>query len=376
MMRFRHEMAELLGEKVGPDDSGDVYNAGGLASYYTGPKELFPGKGKFGHLDRLLPVIRWYDPAYYFNPENFHPGSTVTGEFTNEQCVTCHTAENPGIVTQWRQSQHGTPPEGKEVVGCGVCHSGPEQYEYEMYMQSYHGMIYQGEGQNWDWTKPLNAKNYVVPTCAYCHMQDGEHNVTKTSTVYTFMGTSLVDRGAYRYKATRDAWINTCKGCHSPRFARDHLVAMDEAVQLSFTKYREAMGILMALYADNLIDPMPIDLAPDSRGHNVFSLMPGKGEMRKYNVSNIERLTYEMLVDIIGAIFKEKAHNTYYSPIYGYWEWAQDRWLIQIKDEASKLKRFAEIEEKLGIKHTAYSFWKHGEYTDMLLGWKRKEWEK
>ena len=49
-MRFRHEMAELLGEKVGPDDSGDVYTAGGLAGYYTGTKELFPGKGKFGQL--------------------------------------------------------------------------------------------------------------------------------------------------------------------------------------------------------------------------------------------------------------------------------------------------------------------------------------
>lgn len=243
-------------------------------------------------------------------------------------------------------------------------------------MQSYHGMVYQGEGQTWDWTKPLNAKNYVVPTCAYCHMPEGEHNVTRMSTVYTSMGTSLVDRGAYRYKEARDAWINTCKGCHSPRFARDHLEAMDEAVKLSFTKYREAMVILMALYSDSLIDPMPSDLAPDSRGHNIFSLLPGKGEMRKYNVSNIERLTYEMLVDIIGAIYKAKAHNAYYSPIYGYWEWAQDRWLVQIKDEASKLKRFAAIEEKLGIKHTAYPFWKHGEYTDMSLGWKRKEWGK
>src|SRR3989304_2386164 len=67
-MRFRHDMADLLGEKVGPDDSGDVYNAGGLAGYYTGPKELFPGKGKLGELYRFLPVIRWYDPAYYFNP--------------------------------------------------------------------------------------------------------------------------------------------------------------------------------------------------------------------------------------------------------------------------------------------------------------------
>jgi hydroxylamine dehydrogenase len=80
-----------------------------------------------------------------------------------------------------------------------------------------------------------------------------------------------------------------------------------------------------------------------------------------------------MLVDIIDGIFKAKAHNAYYSPVYGYWEWAQDRWLIMVKDEASKLKRFAEIEEKIGIKHRAYSFWGQGESTDLLLGWKRKE---
>ena len=240
-------------------------------------------------------------------------------------------------------------------------------------MQSYHGMIFQGEGQTWDWTKPLNAGNYTVPTCAYCHMPKGDHNVISSSTVYTFMGTSLVDRGADKYRATRDAWIAVCKDCHSPRFARDHLEAMDEAVKLSFVKYREAMRIVMDLYNHNLMDPMPADLAPDSTGHSVFSLLPGKGEVRKYNVSNIERLAYEMLVDIIDGIFKAKSHNAYYSPVYGYWEWAQDRWLIQIKDEASKLKRFAEIEKKIGIEHRAYSFWKHGEYTDLLLGWKRKE---
>ena len=121
-MAFRHEMAGLLGEKVGPDSSGDVYHAGGLAAYYTGPKELFPGKGKFGHLYKFLPVIRWYDPAHYFNTNGFHPGSPVNGEFTNEQCVACHNAENPGIVAQWRQSKHGAPPAGKEVVGCDRCH--------------------------------------------------------------------------------------------------------------------------------------------------------------------------------------------------------------------------------------------------------------
>ncbi len=465
-MKFQYKMAELLGEKVGPDDSGNVYHAGGLSSYYTGPEKLFPGKGKYGYLYNFLPLIRWYDPTFYYNNDAFHPGSTVDGEFANRECVSCHMVENPGIVTQWKQSKHAAPSGGKDIVGCdkchgknhkkiimpgydlcgechekqlkghreggqgshahayhfelidlgcqiekpaeetaaclgchaienrcdgchtrhrfstaearkptscAVCHSGPEQYEYEMYMQSYHGMIYQGEGQTWDWSKPLNAENYTVPTCAYCHMPKGDHNVISTSTVYTYMGTSLVDRGAKKYKATRGAWITVCKDCHSSRFARDHLEAMDEAVKLSFAKYREAMRIVMDLYNYNLIDPMPVDLAPDSTGHNVFSLLPGKGEVRKYNVSNIERLTYEMLVDIIDAIYKAKSHNAYYSPVYGYWEWAQDRWLLQIKDEASKLKRFAEIEEKLGIKHQAYSFWKHGEYTDLLLGWQRKK---
>jgi hydroxylamine dehydrogenase len=147
---------------------------------------------------------------------------------------------------------------------------------------------------------------------------------------------------------------------------------MDEGVKLSFTKYREAMAIIVDLLKEGLLDPMPQDLAPDWNGRHTFSLFPD-GYTRKYNVSEIERLTYELLVDITDAIYKAKAHGAVYSPIYGYWEWAQDRWLIKIKAEASRLRRLAEVEERLGIRHMAYSFWGHGEYTDMYLGWRRKE---
>ena len=121
-MKFQYEMAELLGERVGPDDSGNVYHAGGLSSFYTGPEKLFPGKGTFGHLFNFLPVVRWYDPASYYNSDTFHPGSTVEGEFTNTQCVTCHMVESPGIVTQWKQSRHAEPSGGKDIVGCDRCH--------------------------------------------------------------------------------------------------------------------------------------------------------------------------------------------------------------------------------------------------------------
>ncbi|OHB86788.1 MAG: hypothetical protein A3C38_05980 [Planctomycetes bacterium RIFCSPHIGHO2_02_FULL_50_42] len=466
---FQGEMAELMGQKAGPDNSGEVYHLGGLEAYYTGPKELFPGKGRYGELYSFLPLIRWYDPDYYYNSKDFRPKNSLDGWYKNDQCVVCHEVENPGIVEQWRRSKHASPAEGKEVVGCdkchgnnhaelimpsyntcgqchpqqlkghrsggqgshahaysvdlceqgcqiekpaeevagcltchaiaenrcdgchsrhefsvtearktgscAVCHSGPEQYEYEMYVQSYHGQIYQNESYYWDWTKPLNAKNYKVPTCAYCHMNNGEHNVRKSSTVYTYMGTSLVDRGAPRYKEIRDQWVSLCKGCHSPRFARDQLTAMDDVVKLSFAKYREAMALVVDLYKEGLLDPMPADLAPDWTGGHSLSLLPG-GAVRKYNISEIERLTYELLVDITDAIYKAKAHGAVYSPIYGYWEWAQDRWLVQIKNEASRLRRIAAIEKKLGIDHTTYDFWKHGEYTDMYLGWKRKDVEK
>ena len=121
-LKFQYEMAKLLGERVGPDDSGNVHHAGGLSSFYTGPEKLFPGKGKYGHLYNFLPLIRWYDPAYYYNSDTFHPGSTVDGEFTNKECVTCHMVESPGIVAQWKQSKHAEPSDGKDIVGCGRCH--------------------------------------------------------------------------------------------------------------------------------------------------------------------------------------------------------------------------------------------------------------
>jgi len=451
-------VSELTGEKIGPDNSGDLYHAG-LTATYTPPEKLLPGEGKFGKLFGFLPLVRWYDPDHYYTPTD-----AIAGQFTHEECVMCHTVQTPGIVAQWKQSKHAAPPEGEEVVGCdkchgsnhqqlhmpswkhcgechpeqkeghrggklashayafhvstiestwqiskpaaevtgcmqchgivenrcdgchtrhdfsiaearkpnncGICHTGLDHYEYEMYKQSYHGMIYESQQHNWDWSKPMKPENYKVPTCAYCHMKDGEHNAQKFSTINSHMGTSLVDRGAPRYKETRQDWINTCKGCHSPRFAKDQLEAMDEAVKVSFTKWREAMKIVVDLYNDKMLDPMPEDLAPDYAGHYTFSLLGGEGRM--YNVSDIERMSFELLVYITNAVYKAMAHGAMYGATYGKGAFLQDRWLVKIKSEASKLRRLNALEARVGIEHKAYNFWKHGEYTDLLVGWDRK----
>lgn len=449
-------ISELTGEKMGTDNSGDLYHAG-LTASYTPPEEVLPGEGKFGKLFGFLPLMRWYDPDHYYTPN-----MNVSGEFKHEECVMCHTVQTPGIVAQWKKSKHASAEKG--VVGCdkchgnnhqqlympswkhcgechpeqqaghragkigshthafhvsvieapwqiakpaaevtacatchgiaenrcdgchtrhdfsvaearkpnncGICHTGLDHYEYEMYKESYHGMIYESEQHTWDWTKPLKPANYKTPTCAYCHMKDGEHNAQKASTINSHMGTSLVDRGAPKFKEARQNWINTCKGCHSPRFAADQFEAMDEAVKVSFTKWREAMKIVVDLYNEGLLDPMPNDLAPDYAGHYTFSLLGGEGRM--YNVSDIERTSFEMLVYITNSVYKAMAHGAMYGATYGKGAFLQDRWLIQVKAEASRLRRIKAIENQVGIQHKAYDFWKHGEYTDLLLGWKRK----
>ena len=279
----------------------------------------------------------------------------------SNRCDGCHTRH------EFKQS------EARKPETCGVCHMGVDHAEFEFWNNSYHGKIYAMEGDTWDWEQKMNPKNYRTPTCAYCHMgEEGNHNTQAASTVYGHMGMFQVDRGAPRYQAKRDAWIKKCQGCHSPRFAAEQLSAMDEQIHVSFTKWREAVNIIVGLYLEGLLDPMPADLAPDWTGGHTLCLLPG-GAPRFYNVSDIERMAIEMIVYQVTAVYKAAAHFAIDDVTYNAGAFPMDRKLIEIKSEASKLRRITTLEKEVGIEHKAYDFWKHGEYTDLLTGWKRKE---
>ena len=111
---FQEAASKIYNQKVGPDDSGDVYHMG-LTAEYTGPETLLPGEGKYGKLFNYLPVMRWYDPEHYYESTQ-----KVEGEFTKEQCILCHMINTPGIVAQWKKSKHAT--SWKMIVGCDACH--------------------------------------------------------------------------------------------------------------------------------------------------------------------------------------------------------------------------------------------------------------
>jgi hydroxylamine dehydrogenase len=308
----------------------------------------------------------WHIEVNEFAWQIGKPGEEVAG------CAQCH-----GIISNRCDGCHTRhefkPSEARKPETCGICHMGVDHAEWEFWNNSYHGKIYAMEGDQWDWDQKMNPKNYRAPTCAYCHMgEDGNHNTQNMQTVYNHMGMFQVNRGAPRYKAKRDAWIKKCQGCHSPRFAAEQLYAMDEQINISFTKWREAVAILVGLYLEGLFDPMPADLAPDWTGGHTMNLLPG-GQPRFYNVSKIERLAVEMIVYQVTAVYKAAAHFSIDDVSYNAGAFPMDRQLIEIKDEASKLRRISTLEKEVGIEHVAYDFWKHGEYTDLLTGYKRQE---
>mgnify|MGYP003389939122 FL=1 len=91
-------ISEMTGEKMGADNSGDLYH-GGLTASYTAPEELLPGEGKFGKLFKFLPLMRWYDPDHYYTPS-----MNVSGEFKHDQCVMSHMVQTPGIEKKKKKS--------------------------------------------------------------------------------------------------------------------------------------------------------------------------------------------------------------------------------------------------------------------------------
>jgi hydroxylamine dehydrogenase len=179
---------------------------------------------------------------------------------------------------------------------CKACHWGKDHRDWEAYDISIHGVVWQTgkwDPTQFDLTKKLSEADYVGPTCQYCHLRGGHHNVQRLSTVYTSMGMSNADRGAPLWKEKRDTWVSVCDDCHSPRFARENLQAMDEACKDAGLKYTETFKVAENLQLDGMGEPMPKDLHPDWAGEHVWSLKigayhdgPGYGVRRVSPVSS------------------------------------------------------------------------------------------
>ncbi|MCP4936201.1 MAG: hypothetical protein GY927_18860 [bacterium] len=173
------------------------------------------------------------------------------GQFTQSQCVECHKQETPGLVIAWRAGPHKKNAGGADCVACHgaqhddsmtkarrnnaciSCHGGEKSAVAKSYFTSKHGVIARLEGANWNWSLPLADANYRTPTCAYCHMYEGEHGMTDKD----------------------DTSTSACTGCHAPGYVEKMLEAGKRSLDVGALKLREAEAAISSLKTSVKVSP-------------------------------------------------------------------------------------------------------------------------
>ena len=145
---------------------------------------------------------------------------------------------------------------------CGQCHLGPDHPQMEIYEESAHGVMYQTEGEKWNWNqKPgrLTTKDMPAPTCATCHMsgfgnQGTTHDVGQRLSKFLF---AAVTTNRPNSVDGREAMKSICANCHSPNFVNAFYVRADSVTAFVNKRVKEASEIIEGLVKDGIITKEP-----------------------------------------------------------------------------------------------------------------------
>ncbi len=433
--------------------------------YYINWTKTGIGAGLYSH--------KWSpdDVFAYWSPNDFYDSvDTVKGTFTGQQCVQCHQILTPGIVNDWKNSQHYLSAQNKVIKGsttagnivycsnchgndhqnlhlptpdicanchqqqhsqfidekrygfpshalameramdanhfvdkpkaevtsclqchsvavkcdschsrhqfsaaearrpeaCITCHSGPPHPDDESYFASAHGRLYLSEGDSWDWNKPLKQGNYKAPTCAYCHMDNGKHQVANKS-IWKF-GIKQINPLTSSNVIKRNQWVKRCSECHEQEWSRQELKKMDNERKLAWNKLNEAEKLLRTLRADNLLFPAagqrpayPNDFMDDFFPRERIGFFDGQASAF-YNVSPIERDYFEMWYFENLSAYKGSAHGDIKRTVISHQ--LMDQSLLRLKKNAEKYRQLNAKEKREGIIPQVHAHWNSGEYTD------------
>lgn len=277
-------------------------------------------------------------------------------------CGTCH---NVGKKCDSCHTRHRfDPQEALDPAACGTCHMGPDHGQREYYESSKHGVIYS-----------LDKKSYEqggrAPVCATCHMSKGNHNVSEGITIGgSSQGKWIGDKNAGDgyvkdpngiamneitaddFNRERAKMIEVCAQCHSRRYAEHKLASSDGVKIASDAVAGDALKVVLGLYSDGLLNPMPKD-----RPANPFAGATGNqadlgiwltGHQLYEQTSEIEAMffrTYKF--DLIHA-WKGAYH---FAPDWLHWygNAPLKLHLSEIIGQADTLRRLHALEQKDGI---------------------------
>ena len=319
------------------------------AECHSAQHAQFEDEKRYGFPSHALAMERALDAKHFVDKPKAEVTACLQCHSVATKCDSCHTRHKFDAA------------ESRRPEACITCHSGPPHPDDETYFNSAHGQIYLKEGQGWNWTKPLKKGNYKAPTCAYCHMSEGKHQVADKS-IWKF-GIKQINPLSSGNEIKRNQWIKLCSDCHEADWAAQQLKAMDKERKQAWSKLYEAEAILKDLRANNELYP-PAELRPPYPGGSHDSLFQREhigffeGQASAfYNVSPIERDYFEMwYFNNLGA-YKGSAHGAMSFVKKGHA--AMDSGLEKIKQNAESLRNAPKADE-----NTTRSIWLKGEYTE------------
>jgi hydroxylamine dehydrogenase len=213
-------------------------------------------------------------------------------EVTQFACEVCHNIGKPaadGSVGQCQKCHlrhEFSLEQARKPETCNACHIGPDHPQWEIYVESPHGIAYHTGGANWNWEADpgtLTVNDFPAPTCAICHISGfgtsgTTHDVGDRLTWYLFAPIS--DR--------RPSWQDNkvrmqavCQECHNENFIGNFYTAADSATEAVNTWVKESDDLVQPLNDNNLFTSAPFDEPID---FTYFELWHHWGRTAKFGV--------------------------------------------------------------------------------------------
>ena len=324
------------------------------AGCHPGRVAEFEDEKRFGFPSHALAMERAVDAKHFVDKPKAEVQACIQCHSVATKCDSCHTRHKFSAA------------EARRPEACITCHSGPPHPDDETYFHSLHGQIYLAEGVKWDWSKPLTKGNYRTPTCAYCHMREGKHQVAD-KTIWKF-GLQQVNPLTSSNEVKRRAWIEVCSDCHDAQWSAQQLRGLDAERTRAWSKLYAAEDVLKALRRDDLLHPSAGERPPyatdwlDSLWPRArIGYMEGQSSAF-YNVSPIERDYFEMWYFDNLAAYKGAAHSAPEYAAAAHHRLDED--LAALLIAADTLRTLGEAEqERTGGRADPGDFWIDGEYT-------------
>lgn len=225
--------------------------------------------------------------------------------YQQNKCDGCHTRHTFSVA------------EARQPEACATCHNGVDHNEFENYLLSKHGTVYQTQGHAWDFEVPLkdalSKGGYTAPTCQYCHFEfEGQfsHNLVR-KVRWAFNPTPEIAKNLNHpwFEQRKEAWNTTCSNCHSATFAATYLETADKGTIQGLEVEQEAKKVVQALYDEDLLPgqktnrPLPPAPESDSPG-GFFQLFWARGN----NPTRVERTYADMWEHDLIKLYKGLFH--------------------------------------------------------------------